>query len=63
MIEAGLRVAQRGTSSVRYEIGVFAQGDERASAQGYLVHVYVDRISRRPVPIPVNLSSVLEKLA
>jgi acyl-CoA thioester hydrolase len=63
LIEAGLRVAHRGASSVRYEIGLFAQGAERAAAQGHLIHVYVDRISRRPVPIPSKLGSVLEKLA
>ena len=63
VIEAGLRVTQRGTSSVRYEIGLFAAGSQRAAAQGYLVHVYVDRVGRRPVPIPINLISILEKLA
>jgi acyl-CoA thioester hydrolase len=62
-IEAGLRVAHRGTSSVRYEIGLFAQGAQQAAAQGYLTHVYVDRAGRRPVPLPSVLSSVLEKLA
>jgi acyl-CoA thioester hydrolase len=62
-IEAGLRVAHRGTSSVRYEIGLFAQGAEQAAAQGHLVHVYVDRHSQRPVPIPSKLGSILEKLA
>lgn len=61
-VEAGLRVAHRGTSSVRYEIGLFAQGADHAAAQGHLVHVYVDRNSRRPVPIPLKLSSVLETL-
>jgi acyl-CoA thioester hydrolase len=63
MVEAGLRVAHRGTSSVLYEIGLFAQGSDLAAAQGHLVHVYVDRISRRPIPISSKLVSVLEQLA
>lgn len=48
-IEAGLRVAQRGRSSVRYEIGLFAEGAAQCAARGHFVHVYVDRDSRRPV--------------
>ena len=51
-LEAGVRVAAAGTSSVRYEIGVFAAGAERPSARGHFVHVYVDRASSRPVPLP-----------
>lgn len=48
-IEAGVRVAQQGRSSVRYEIGLFAEGAELCAARGHFVHVYVDRDSRRPV--------------
>ncbi len=48
-IEAGVRVAQQGRSSVRYEIGLFAAGAELCAARGHFVHVYVDRDSRRPV--------------
>ena len=63
-IEAGVRVARIGTSSVRYEIGLFAEGDDLCAARGHFVHVYVDRHSRRPVPaLPTSLSSVLETLA
>jgi acyl-CoA thioester hydrolase len=51
-VTVGLRVAHRGTSSVRYELGVFRNDDEAASATGHFVHVYVDRITRRPTPIP-----------
>jgi acyl-CoA thioester hydrolase len=49
-VQAGLRVAQRGRSSVRYEIGLFADGEDLSAAAGHFVHVYVDRASRRPVP-------------
>lgn len=48
-IEAGVRVAQQGRSSVRYEIGLFAEGSPLCAARGHFVHVYVDRDSRRPV--------------
>lgn len=50
-IEAGVRVAHQGRSSVRYEIGLFAQGAELCAARGHFVHVYVDRDSRRPVEV------------
>jgi len=48
-VAAGLRVAQRGRSSVRYEIGLFAPGQDLCAARGHFVHVYVERESRRPV--------------
>lgn len=61
-IEAGLRVAHLGRSSVRYEVGLFVQGRESAVAQGHFVHVYVDRRSGQPVSIPENLRSALSIL-
>jgi acyl-CoA thioester hydrolase len=61
-VRGGLRVAHMGTSSVRYEVGLFRNGEERASAQGHFVHVYVDRITRRPVPLPDALRTVLQAL-
>jgi acyl-CoA thioester hydrolase len=62
-IDAGVRVARIGTSSVRYEIGIFRNDDETAAAQGYFVHVYVDRASNRPVPaLPQALREVLQPL-
>lgn len=50
-VVAGLRVAKLGSSSVRYEIGLFRNDDTTASAQGHFVHVYVDEESRRPQPL------------
>jgi len=50
VISAGIRVAHIGTSSVRYEIGLFRNDEDDAAAQGHFVHVHVDRITRRPVP-------------
>lgn len=61
-IEAGIRVARLGGSSVRYEVGLFAQGSELCAARGHFVHVYVDRETRRPVALPANLRNVLETL-
>jgi acyl-CoA thioester hydrolase len=63
MVEAGIRVAKLGSSSVRYEVGLFAQGAPLTAAKGHFVHVYVDRQTRRPVPLPPALKTVLEKLA
>ena len=62
VVEAGLRVARLGSSSVRYELGLFAVGAPLTAARGHFVHVYVDRQSRRPVPLPEALKAVLEKL-
>ena len=61
-IEAGIRVARLGSSSVRYEVGLFAQGEPLTAAKGHFVHVYVDRESRRPVPLPAPLKQFLETL-
>jgi acyl-CoA thioester hydrolase len=62
-VEAGLRVARIGASSVRYEIGLFAPGEPLCAARGHFIHVYVDRATRKPVPLPARLRQVLEKLA
>ena len=62
MVEAGIRVAHMGSSSVRYEIGIFAAGEALAAARGHFVHVYVDRETRRPVPLPPALQKALKEL-
>ena len=61
-IEAGLRVVRLGTSSVRYEVGIFKEGEPQPAAQGHFVHVYVDRATRRPVALPETLRTALEPL-
>ncbi|MFW5331139.1 acyl-CoA thioesterase [Hydrogenophaga sp. ZJX-1] len=61
-VHAGLRVAHLGSSSVRYEVGLFAEDGEMAAACGHFVHVYVDRSTRRPVPLPDDLKAVLETI-
>lgn len=62
MVEAGLRVAHLGSSSVRYEVGLFAQDEPLTAARGHFVHVYVDRDTRKPVPLPASLVAALEAL-
>ena len=52
IVDAGVRIARLGTSSVRWEVGIFTADDDRIAAQGFFVHVYVDRDSRRPAPLP-----------
>ena len=61
-VTAGLCVAQLGKSSVRYEVGIFRNDDREASAQGHFVHVYVDRVTRKPTPIPDTARGLLESI-
>lgn len=59
-LEAGFRVNRLGNSSVEYGIGIFAQGQAEASAQGTFTHVFVDRNSDKSVPIPAQIRAALE---
>lgn len=61
-IETALRVETLGNSSVRYALALFSDGQEQAAADGWFVHVYVDRKSRRPVPIPADIRVALQTL-
>ncbi|MGI9411109.1 MAG: acyl-CoA thioesterase [Hyphomicrobiaceae bacterium] len=61
-VEGALAVGRLGTSSVRYEIGLFGTGDEAARAQGHFVHVFVARDTMRPVPIPDQIRNALQRL-
>ena len=62
VVRAGLRVAHLGRSSVRYELALFKPGAEEPAAEGWFVHVFVDRASRRPVEIPPSVRAALERL-
>ena len=62
VVEAGLRVVKLGNSSVRYEIGLFRQGDDEPAASGHFVHVWVDRATRRPTPLPAAVRAALQSL-
>ena len=63
VVTAGLRVARLGSSSVRYEVGLFRNDGETAAAEGFFVHVYVDRQSRRPAPLNDRLKAALQAIA
>ena len=62
IVEAGLRVAKLGKSSVRYEIGLFRQGEDEPAASGHFVHVWVDRGTRRPTAVPEEVRAALAVL-
>ena len=62
VIDAGLRVGRLGRTSVRYEVAIFRQGDDKPAAAGHFVHVYVDRATRRPVPLPEPMRAALARL-
>ena len=62
-VVAGIRVAHVGSSSVRYEVGIFpADPDLSCAAKGHFVHVYVDRVTRKPCALPATLTFILETL-
>ncbi|MFA6267526.1 MAG: thioesterase family protein [Pseudolabrys sp.] len=61
-VRGGLKVGHLGNSSVRYDVGIFRNDEQAASAQGYFVHVYVDRATNKPVQLPDKLKAALAKL-
>ncbi|NGY05313.1 acyl-CoA thioesterase [Solimonas terrae] len=61
-VDAGLRVAHLGRSSVRYEIALFRENCATPAAEGWFVHVFVDRASRRPSALRGSLRDALEAL-
>jgi len=63
VIDAGMRVGHLGTSSVRYELALFGEGADAPAAEGWFVHVFVDREGRRPAPIPDRVRAALQRLA
>ena len=62
-ITSGLKVAKLGTSSVRYEIGLFRNDETVAAAEGFFVHVYVDKTTRKPAPLEASFRRVLEGIS
>ena len=61
-VAVGVRVANIGRSSVRYDVGVFRNDEDVAAAEGHFVHVFVERGSQRPVPIPDDARGKLQHL-
>ncbi len=60
VVTAGIRVAKLGSSSVRYEVGLFRNDEPAPAAEGFFVHVYVDRTTRRPKPLDERLRTALQ---
>lgn len=61
-VEAGIMISRLGTSSVTFEIGIFAAEAAEPAAEGFFTHVYVDRASRRPVPLEASWRGRLQEL-
>lgn len=62
IITAGIKVTRIGTSSVRYEVGLFRNDEDGASAEGFFIHVYVDAQTRRPAPLDVQRRRILQQI-
>ena len=63
VVVAGIKVAHIGTSSVRYEIGLFKNDEEKPAAEGHFVHVYVTRSTNKPTPLSSEMLSILKKIS
>ena len=61
-VDAGLRVAKLGNSSVRYEVGLFREGDAEPAAEGWFVHVFVDRATQKSQAIPDPIRAALSRI-
>ncbi len=61
-IDAGIRITKIGNSSVRYEVGLFKPNDDLASADGFFIHVYVDRISNKPINLNYEFKKKLDTI-
>ena len=62
LVTAGIRVGRLGTSSVRYEIGLFCNDEDEAAAEGFFIHVYVEKATRKPQPLRPALRTALETI-
>ncbi|MGB8364142.1 MAG: acyl-CoA thioesterase [Rhizomicrobium sp.] len=61
-VEARVRIGRVGDKSLRYELGLFLQGREEPAAAGYFVHVFVDRATRRPLPLSPEQKAAIADL-
>ena len=60
IIQVGVAIGKIGNTSLRYELAIFKQGQDQASAQGHFVHVFVDRETRKTVPISESVRETLK---
>ena len=61
-IDAGIRVTKIGNSSVRYEVGLFKPNDDLSSADGFFIHVYVDRVNNKPITLDYEFKKKLDTI-
>lgn len=61
-LECALRISKIGNSSVCYELGIFKQGCETVSATGFIVDVFVDAKTERPISLPDEVRQAMESL-
>jgi acyl-CoA thioester hydrolase len=59
-LAVGMRVARLGSTSVRWDLALFREDSDIASSEGLMVHVHVDRVTRRPTPIPADLRTLFD---
>ena len=61
-INAGIRITKIGKSSVRYEVGLFKEKEELSSADGFFIHVYVDRKTNKPIALNYDFKNALDTI-
>lgn len=61
VLRIGLRAGRVGNSSVTWELGILRESTDEVLATGTFVHVFVDRDTRRPTPIPDGLRAAIER--
>ncbi|WP_101757835.1 thioesterase family protein [Oceanicoccus sp. KOV_DT_Chl] len=61
-IEVGVRIDRLGNSSVQYGLAIFKDKEPQASAFGQFIHVFVDRVSHKPVTIPDSMRQRMQKI-
>ena len=61
-VHCGLRVTAIGTSSMRFEVGLFRNEEVETSARGWFVQVCCDRATQRPISMPRRVRDALEAI-
>ncbi|MDM1765369.1 MULTISPECIES: thioesterase family protein [unclassified Acinetobacter] len=60
VIEVGVAISKIGNSSLTYDLAIFKQGQNKASAQGHFIHVFVERETKKSTPIPHEMRDALQ---
>jgi len=61
-VVVGVRVEHIGNTSLLWGFGIFKDGEELTAAVSEYVHVYVNRETRRPVPLTTELKELAARL-